>query len=413
MLFLTFNMSTTPQKLGFKLEKDLHQKLQSNEKYECYTETEIKRKYGKHFQGIDNLVIIDDIQICIQCKWEKSKPNYKHVCYFAEQTLLIHNKCRVKRNVKTYGIFASKKPFTQSSVDMFYDENAKNKNIFCNMFRHVHKTSQSQLIDKIIKIIQKIVLVEKVQIIKKTYHFELINANINLKKKHLKKKQNEKRHVNSEYIIKEVCERLSKNKINYKYIINEIITNQQPMYKIVYQIKELYEKKEKQDKLEHASIIDEIVKKQENIINKLTIKYEYIIDEIVKKQNEKRHVNSEYIIKEVCERLSKNKINYKYITDEIVKSKETIKYDYIIDEIFKKQNKVDYDYIINRITNNMKSSNIVLSENILKNKKDLKIKDFEKDLKIKDLKIKDLKKDLYYLLFFLFVLFFIILKLLV
>jgi hypothetical protein len=122
------------QKLGFELEKQIHDKLSQYKELTCYRENEIKQMYNLY--GVDHLIIYNNIIICIQDKWECKTPSVRDINHFIQTAITIQTKYN---NSILYGIFASKKPCSKTGLESL--NRYKFKNIFTNIM--------SELVDNI------------------------------------------------------------------------------------------------------------------------------------------------------------------------------------------------------------------------------------------------------------------------
>ena len=137
---------SSPQKKGFKLEDDLHEKLET--KYECLREIDIKRKYGQHLCGIDHMILHNNFRVLIQCKW--SVANWKDICYFIQQTKLLYS----NDNVQSLCLFVCRESPTINGVNVFADENQHHEKTGL-YYKFIINKSQSKIIDHTFNIISK------------------------------------------------------------------------------------------------------------------------------------------------------------------------------------------------------------------------------------------------------------------
>lgn len=119
------------QQKGKKFEKDINNLLKRNYK-EVYNETYIRNKYD-YITGIDHVLKINNILICIQDKWTKKPISNSQINHFISSIEQLKEVLNNDNN--TYiGLYISKKPFSKIAkkiankkyISSINDENDKN-----------------------------------------------------------------------------------------------------------------------------------------------------------------------------------------------------------------------------------------------------------------------------------------------
>lgn len=131
----------TKQQLGYKFEDDVHE-LISQSNYQVLREKEIVNKYSVLSYGIDHLIYLPNLIICIQDKWRDTKPSLSDINHFIKSLENIH----IKENyIKCIGIYLSKSPITKYGLEAFEFENNKGNNYFLS----IHEESMEIILNKL------------------------------------------------------------------------------------------------------------------------------------------------------------------------------------------------------------------------------------------------------------------------
>lgn len=146
---------TKAQKLGILFEDKIHDKFKKLNIFDkIYRESDIIRKYGKNFNGVDHLLFIDDYIISLQDKWESKSPNIARIDQFISVTDKLEN--NIGRKLLC-GLFVSKIKMTAIGKSKLKDANDKYPN---NRYFPISSIDMDNLVELIINFI-KDKLIEK------------------------------------------------------------------------------------------------------------------------------------------------------------------------------------------------------------------------------------------------------------
>ena len=109
------------QKSGFLLEKKIDAELKKLNIFDrVLSEKEIVRQFGQTFYGIDHLIIINNMLITIQDKWETTSPDKQQISDFINVT----EKMKDKMNFELLcALFVSKLKMTTNGNEKIESAN--------------------------------------------------------------------------------------------------------------------------------------------------------------------------------------------------------------------------------------------------------------------------------------------------
>lgn len=118
-------MINSPQTKGILFENDVHKNLKFTNST-ILSEREIRNKYGSNISGIDHLILTDDLTICIQDKYMKSKPSVSQINHF----ILCVSEVSTFEKRRCIGIYLSNLPPTREASMSFKSMNDKYDNLY-------------------------------------------------------------------------------------------------------------------------------------------------------------------------------------------------------------------------------------------------------------------------------------------
>lgn len=136
-----------PSTYGIIFENYVHKELKKT-RLSVYTEHEIINTFGNHITAIDHMIVLDNINICIQDKYCKDTINITQVSHFMQTV----NTVSQIMNKPCIGIYLSKSKLTGPSNNAFTINNQMN----INQFIEINGNTEKELINNLMEYLYSI-----------------------------------------------------------------------------------------------------------------------------------------------------------------------------------------------------------------------------------------------------------------
>ncbi len=127
---------------GIIFENNVHKQLKKT-KYPVYNELEVMNMFGNHITGIDHMIILDNMCICIQDKYCKVPINITNTSHFTQTVNIISQII----NRPCIGIYLSYDKFVGQNNKAFFPNNQMIMNNFIAIYGNTEKNLISNLME--------------------------------------------------------------------------------------------------------------------------------------------------------------------------------------------------------------------------------------------------------------------------
>jgi hypothetical protein len=131
-----------PSAYGLVFENCVHTQLKKTN-YPVYTEREVINTFGNHITAIDHMIVLHNINICIQDKYCKEPINIGQVSHFMQTV----NTVSQMVNKPCIGIYLSRSKLTKPSNNAFITNNQMSINQFVEINGNIEKELINNLME--------------------------------------------------------------------------------------------------------------------------------------------------------------------------------------------------------------------------------------------------------------------------